>query len=63
MIRGPVNGTRVAAWATPPPPPVPPPQCPKRCDVATPPEPFGGGVFVCVCCGTEFRWPPKGPNR
>ena len=38
------------------------PQCPKRCDVATPPEveqpPRKGqpGIYVCTGCGHRFRW-------
>ena len=32
------------------------PQCPKRCDVATPPESLGADIYVCSCCGTQFRW-------
>ena len=40
------------------------PSCPKRCDVASPPEPAGTpGRYVCVCCGTEFPWPPPGGTR
>jgi len=35
------------------------PTCPKRCDIATPPEYAGGSHYVCVCCGTQFTW--KGP--
>ena len=42
---------RTAHWA--------PPSCPKHCDVATPPEHVGGGIFVCTGCGTAFPWRPS----
>jgi hypothetical protein len=57
-----MNGARVVAWAPPAvTSPVTPtrtdaPTCPKHCDTATPPEHGGGDHYVCVCCGTEFRW-------
>jgi hypothetical protein len=55
----PINGARIV-WAPPPPrlESLSPssPTCPKRCDVATPPEHFGGDQYVCVCCGTQFTW-------
>jgi len=59
-----VNGARVASWAPPVTrplvsPPGPRPRCPKRCDVATPPEHGGGDQWVCVACGTQFTWKGK----
>lgn len=66
-----LNGARVVEWAPRRASPVTPPArvpdvptCPKRCDTATPPEHGGGDHYVCVCCGTEFRWKgsPDGDN-
>jgi hypothetical protein len=57
MIPAP-GSRRINGHATPPPPARSPdvPTCPKRCDVADPPEAAGGDHYVCTCCGTAFTW-------